>query len=220
MSAGAQDSPIATTRDEGASRVLIVRHGETFANAGGYFLGKRDEGVDERGKEQSREAVRGIAAWGPDRIVTSPLSRCRAEIAEPAAALLGIEPVVDERLREFDFGPLEGRTYAQVVAEGLPFPWGPGSEAWPPEGGGEEMPAFLARVGAVARQVAGLQGRTCIVAHGGVIRGIFAEWLSLAPDTLNQLAVPNVHGFVFNTAHGLPELELFGLRPGDFGAYR
>lgn len=46
-------------------------------------------------------------------------------IAEPAARELGVELRVDERLIEFDFGPIEGMTFDDVIERDLPFPWGP-----------------------------------------------------------------------------------------------
>ena len=67
-------------------------------NAQGFFLGRRDEGVTGLGEEQSRRAVAGLIAWRPDRIICSPLMRCKTMIAEPAARELGIEAQVDERL--------------------------------------------------------------------------------------------------------------------------
>ena len=54
----ATPNPLATTRDDGVPRVLLMRHAQTHANAQGFFLGRRDEGVTGLGEEQSRRAVR------------------------------------------------------------------------------------------------------------------------------------------------------------------
>lgn len=213
------NDPISVDSCAGIPRLLLMRHAQTHANAAGYFLGSRDEGVTEVGEEQSRRAVEGLVSWKPDRIVTSPLIRCRELIAEPASHELGIECTVDERIREFDFGPLEGRTYADIVHEGLPFPWGPGAGAWPPAGGGERMEDFVARIADAARDYEQLEGRTAIICHGGVIRGFFCVWFSMGADEINRLVVQNVNSFIFRGAPGNVSLERFGLLPESLGKY-
>ena len=87
----ATPNPLATAADDETPRVLLMRHAQTHANAQGFFLGRRDEGVTGLGEEQSRRAVAGLVAWRPDRIICSPLKRCKTMIAEPAARELGIE---------------------------------------------------------------------------------------------------------------------------------
>lgn len=214
------DNPISTDCKTEIPRVLLMRHAQTFANANDYFLGQLDEGITEVGEQQSRRAVAGLVAWKPDRIVTSPLLRCRMKIAEPAAEALGVPLVVDERIKEFDFGPLEGKTFSEVIERGYPFPWGPGSEEWPPDGGGETMGHFVARLSAAADDLEQFKGRTAVIAHGGVIRGFFSVWLGMRQDALNQLVVPNVHSYVFRSTPGNVCLERFGLKPEHLGDYR
>ena len=48
----------------------------------------------------------------------SPLLRCRSTL-EPLAAALGLEPVVDDRLIEVDYGQWTGRKLADLVKEPL-----------------------------------------------------------------------------------------------------
>lgn len=117
----ATPNPLATTRDDGVPRVLLMRHAQTHANAQGFFLGRRDEGVTGLGEEQSRRAVAGLVAWRPDRIICSPLKRCKTMIAEPAAASSASRPQVDERLVEFDFGPIEGMSFDDVIERTFRF---------------------------------------------------------------------------------------------------
>ena len=215
----ATPNPLATGADDGAARVLLMRHGQTHANAQGFFLGRRDEGVTGLGEEQSRRAVAGLVAWRPDRIICSPLKRCKALIAEPAAREIGIESLVDERLFEFDFGPLEGMTFDEVIARDLPFPWGPRAAAWPPAQGGESFDDFLARIGDACDEIERLEGRTAIVVHGGVIRGFLGNWLNMGTDEVNHLIVRNVDGFVFRVRPGFAELESYGIHPEDLADY-
>ena len=212
-------NPLATGANDGMPRVLLMRHAQTHANAQGFFLGRRDEGVTELGKEQSRRAVAGLVSWRPDRIICSPLKRCRAMIAEPTAAELGIEVQVDERLIEFDFGPIEGMSFDDVIERDLPFPWGPRAATWPPDEGGESFDDFLARIRSASDDIERLEGRTGVVVHGGVIRGFMSNWLDMGTDEVNHLIVRNVDSFVYRTRPGFAELESYGIHPEDLDKY-
>ena len=60
------------------------------------------------------EAARIVAALPPsDRLVTSPLHRCR-RLAERIGAARALAPVIDERLRELDFGTWEGVPWESI----------------------------------------------------------------------------------------------------------
>ena len=59
----------------------------------------------------------GVAA-DPRASCPSPLLRC-ASTVEPLAAALGLEPVVDERLSEVDYGQWTGRKIGDLVKEPL-----------------------------------------------------------------------------------------------------
>lgn len=219
MSADMTSNPLACSKDDGMARVLLMRHGQTDANARGVFLGRRDEGVTALGEAQSARAVDGVVSWKPDRIVCSPLMRCKTMIAEPAAEELGIELIVDDRLIEFDFGVIEDLSFDDVIEKDLPFPWGPRSKDWPGDGGGEAFEDFIARIGESCKEIEQLDGRTAVIAHGGVIRGIFGHWLSMGTDDINHLIVRNVDSFVFRTRSGFAELESYGIHPEDLANY-
>ena len=63
---------------------------------------------DDRGREQADALVARIGSLPVRAIVRSPLLRCRRTV-EPLAAALGLEPVVDDRLSEVDYGGWTGR---------------------------------------------------------------------------------------------------------------
>lgn len=212
-------NPLACGAEDDAPRVLLMRHGQTQANAQGFFLGRRDEGVTAAGERQSRRAVEGLVSWRPDRIVCSPLLRCKAMIAQPAAEALGVELIVDERLTEFDFGIIEGLTFEEVMKRDLPFPWGPRSKDWPGEAHGEDFGAFVDRICDASAWLERLEGRTAAIVHGGVIRGFFSAWLSMGTDDINHLIVRNVDSFIFRTRPGFAELESYGIHPEDLLKY-
>ncbi len=124
--------------------IVVVRHGQTAANAGGLLLGRADPALDVEGVRQAGALASACARLDVARIVTSPLRRCAATAEAIAAGLPGPVPVeIDERWIELDYGDLDGRPLTEVPAE----TW----EAWradvawcPP--GGESLSALGSRV--------------------------------------------------------------------------
>ena len=107
-------------------RILFMRHPESVANTQRFFSGRRDVELTEHGVEQRDHAVRALVAFHPDRIWTSPLSRCK-DMAQMAASELGIPCEVKDDLAEMDFGILESKRFADaeeiLKPYGLTFPW-------------------------------------------------------------------------------------------------
>ncbi|OEJ23728.1 phosphoglycerate mutase [Streptomyces agglomeratus] len=99
-----------------ASRLLLVRHGETQWHAENRYAGISDVALTEKGLRQARDLGTWARQRGVDAVACSPVSRARLT-AEPAAELLGVEPEIVEGLREVDFGWGEGRTIAEMAAE-------------------------------------------------------------------------------------------------------
>ena len=77
--------------------LLLVRHGQTDANASGRLLGRTDLGLTELGRRQA-EATAAVLR-GAARVVSSPLCR-----ALETAKLIGPPVEVDERWVEVDYG--------------------------------------------------------------------------------------------------------------------
>jgi len=87
-------------------QLLLVRHAEPLAADATDGAGA-DPALSPRGGEQAEALGRWVAAT-PDRdaiaeVVVSPMRRAR-QTAAPAAAVLGLEPVVVDDLAEFDRG--------------------------------------------------------------------------------------------------------------------
>lgn len=92
--------------------LVLLRHGESTANAAGVLLGRTDAPLTERG---SRQAAALASLLGPVvRVVSSPLARAR----DTAAGLGLARPVeIDDRWIEVDYGEHEGRRLGEVPAE-------------------------------------------------------------------------------------------------------
>jgi broad specificity phosphatase PhoE len=124
-------------------------------------------------------------------VYSSPLSRA-LDTAAAFAAPLGLEPVVDDDLRELDFGELEGLTYDEIRREHgeLYREWmeRPAEVTFP---GGEGLAALRDRVlPAVACVRLRHEGEAAaIVAHGGVIRVVLGDVLGLGDGAVFRLGL-------------------------------
>ncbi len=174
-------------------QLLLVRHGEPLAvsdQAGGA-----DPELSPQGHEQAAAVASWVTAGGEEivEVVVSGMRRAQ-QTAAPAARALGLEPVVDPELAEFDVGRPD---YLPVHARlGSDDPdWRRISEGWFPEFVDAE--AFTARVkGAFGRIVerhrdAGRES-VLVVCHAGVINTFLAGELGLA----RPLTFPLDHGGV------------------------
>lgn len=101
-------------------RVVLVRHGESVANAAGMFTGVLDVPLSERGVLEAHRAAELVAATGIrfDLALTSELERAWAT-ADILASDVPELPSVERTwlLNERTYGALTGRTKADVCAE-------------------------------------------------------------------------------------------------------
>ena len=119
------------------------------------------------------EAARVIEALPPaDRLVTSPLGRCR-RLAERIGAARSLDPVVDERLREMDFGTWEGVPWNAIPRAEL--------DAWAAEfldarpHGGESVRMLHERARSAIAEYRRTGLSHIVVTHAGVIKAVRAE---------------------------------------------
>jgi probable phosphoglycerate mutase len=92
--------------------LIVVRHGQTAANARGLLLGRADPALDDAGRAQAQAVATTLSPLSDEvRIVTSPLRRTR-ETAAIIAGEMAVE--IDERWIELDYGAFEGKPVADV----------------------------------------------------------------------------------------------------------
>lgn len=89
--------------------LVLVRHGQTEANASGLLLGRSDPPLTALGRRQAQAL--GPAVAGARAIVSSPLGRAR-QTAEALGLDLAVQ--VDERWIELDYGDYDGRAVGEV----------------------------------------------------------------------------------------------------------
>ncbi len=155
-----------------STRILMIRHGYSVANADNLFAGHWDAELTDIGKQQAQLAARYFDTHTADAIYASDLQRAY-ETALPAAAKLGLPVIKDPDLREVFAGEWEGMNYWDIGAKD-PKEF----DAWLHDIGnagcvGGETTAQLAQriTGAVKRIAEAHDGQTvCIATHATPIR--------------------------------------------------
>jgi broad specificity phosphatase PhoE len=170
-------------KPSGATRLILVRHGEVDANRSYAYLGRRDDPLNANGLAQARALADAFAGIRVDRVVSSPLKRAletAVAIAESAGAPLD----TDRRLIELDFGTWEGRSRAEVVGSGERERRA--VERWEedpslPTPGGESLLELQERVVGWANDAAGsgLGHTVLMVSHMGPVKTLLCAALGL-----------------------------------------
>lgn len=158
-----------------ATRVLLVRHGETDWNLQTRLQGHTDIPLNATGRWQAAQLGRVLAGEPLDAVYSSDLVRALHTAAEIACAT-GAPLRPETELRERRFGCFEGMTYAEIEARwpGDARRWRLREPGFGPEGG-ENLIDFHARcVGAAERLAARHPGGSiALVAHGGVLDSLY-----------------------------------------------
>ena len=91
-------------------KIYSTRHGQTAYNKQEIILGTTDIELDETGEKQAQELAEKIKQLGNiDIMIVSPMKRAM-RTAMAVADKCGISMIVDERLREWDYGEYEGKS--------------------------------------------------------------------------------------------------------------
>ena len=156
----------------------LVRHGETEWSLSGAHTSRTDIPLTEHGRKRAEELRDFLKGTRFDAVLTSPMQRARETCA---IAGLGEQAVVDEGLKEWDYGIYEGKTTKQIRETE------PGWTVWDGEikGGetvdhvGERADGVIARALATAKSAGETEGRVALFAHAHILRILAARWVGL-----------------------------------------
>lgn len=164
-----------------ASRLILVRHGETEWSRVGRHTSLTDLPLTEAGRGQAAAVGRELKAVAPTLAIVSPSRRARetASIALPVA-----EFVVSEDLLEWGYGRLEGLTTEQIHAGHAD--WSLWRHGCP---GGESPGDVARRADRVIALSEELDGAVVCFAHAHILRVLAARWVGLGPEAGALLAL-------------------------------
>ncbi len=155
----------------------LVRHGETEWSLSGAHTSRTDIPLTEHGRKRAEELRDYLKGTTFAKVLVSPLQRAR-ETCEIAG--FGAQAVIEDGLKEWDYGEAEGKTTAQMREK-----YGPAWSVWTSEiVSGETVEAIGARVdGVISRALEGApgDGRVALFAHAHVLRILAARWIGLEP---------------------------------------
>ncbi len=184
--------------------LILVRHGQTAANADGLLLGRADIGLNETGCRQAAALAAALPA--PALVVSSPLIR-----AQQTAAAFGSPVKLDERWIELDYGAFDRRPIASVGEEVWRH-WRTDCDYAP--AGGESLRTLGARVRQACDDVAEVaaEADVVVVSHVSPIKAAIAWALDVGDEVAWHLFVQDAAVARITLAAGFPVLQSFNER--------
>ena len=176
------------------TELLLIRHGQTIANAEGLWQGHSDGQLDQTGRDQAALLAKTIPAL--DVLYASPLARA-ADTADAIADVQAIEVLLDPNLKEIGFGAWEGLSPAQI-AEAFPDEYRSFRSGvdLPRGGNGETFAGVRRRMSNALGSIVGANpGRTVgVVSHGGATRAYVTEILGIPSERRRHIGgLGNTH---------------------------
>lgn len=98
---------------DSATRIILVRHGQTAWNREERFRGRSDIPLDETGIKQAEATAVRLASSGACAVLSSPLKRT-VMTAQPIAAALGLSVEPWDDLIDIDYGKWQGLSTAEA----------------------------------------------------------------------------------------------------------
>ena len=155
--------------------LYIIRHGKTKMNKANVLQGRSDPPLNEEGVLQAEAAAERLRGVTFDHVFSSPLTRA---VQTAGYIVPDMEPVIDERLIEMDYGPYEGTDLKHLPPEILTF-FKDFAHNPAPEGM-EQLSEVVERAGSFLEEIRGLSGNILISTHAIAMKGLL-EYLT--PDS-------------------------------------
>lgn len=176
-----------------ATRICLIRHGETDWNVQRRLQGQLDVELNGRGRAQARAVAKGVAGQAFAAIYSSDLARTM-QTALVLAEATGLEVTPERGLRERHYGLFQGRTVEELAAhDPLAHASFVSRDPDYDYGGGESLNTFSRRIaqaieGIVARHVGEL---LLLVTHGGVLDIVYRRAANRDLSSPRDFDIPN-----------------------------
>lgn len=190
--------------EEGATQVLLVRHGQSapFVPGRPFDLveGHGDPHLSDLGHYQAKLVGERLAEEAITAVYASTLTRTQ-QTAAPLASSLGVETRIERDLREVFLGEAEGGLLRQMSAEDHPAVLAMRAKReWSEIPGAETNAEFTARtVGAIERIATAHPGElVAAFCHGGVIGALLGHATGVDAFTFNGSRHTSISHVVLN----------------------
>jgi alpha-ribazole phosphatase len=191
------------------SRLILVRHCEPQEDARGLCYGRLDIGLSGAGREHAQRLAEALARHEWDAVYSSPRLRARE-----TAVAVNRDVVIDDDLREIDFGELEGRSYDEIAATDpeLYRAWmeRPTTVRFP---GGESFADLKVRALEALDRIRAAHEAAVVVTHGGVLRAGLAAWLGMPDEAIFRLDQRYGGVTIVDWLDGVPLVRLMNGEP-------
>ncbi len=175
------------------TRIIVVRHGQTYGNIEGRFCGHSETELTPLGIAQARAAGRRLADTHFNAAYASDLSRAAMTAEYVLETRKNIKPTLDQGLREMHYGEWEARPYKELFEESpeVVKRFLTGRESGAP--GGETLQQVRDRTTASVRRIAEAHSEqsVLVVSHGNAIMALVAELLQVPLESTWSFVVHN-----------------------------
>ncbi|PIQ95410.1 MAG: alpha-ribazole phosphatase [Nitrospinae bacterium CG11_big_fil_rev_8_21_14_0_20_56_8] len=194
-------------------RIYLIRHGETENSARVCFNGHHDVPLSPQGKDQIRQVAQSLKTVTLDAVYSSDLIRARESAEIISGFQDNLQPVPCKQLREISFGAWEGLSVEEVQRR---YPGQFDKKfrdiATFQVEGGETFQDVRDRVLPKFDEIrkAHSRGQVALVVHGGVIRIILAQILSIPLQNLFRISQDYAAVNIIQYYGNDPVVELMG----------
>ena len=158
------------------AELWLMRHGETEWSLSGAHTSRTDISLTDEGRKRAEKLGSYLGTTHFDKVLTSPMQRARETCA---IAGFGDQAVVEENLREWDYGDAEGKTTQQLREQYNDPDWNVWTRTLingePVEHVGQRADLVIAHALAGTPD----KGKIALFAHAHILRIIAARWIGV-----------------------------------------
>lgn len=151
--------------------IFLIRHGQTLWSVSGQQTGRTDLDLTLEGQKEAKTLLARLKAVSFTHIFCSPLKR-----AVETCRLAGLfdHAILDQRLREWDYGCYEGLTKQEIRTQN-PH-WNVFNDG---ALGGESVQDIKKRADEFLDSISTFEGNIALFSHGHFLRALAARFLKL-----------------------------------------
>ena len=181
--------------------VFAMRHGETAWSLSGRHTGTTDIPLTDNGRRLAEEMRPALKETDFALVLVSPAQRAR-QTCELAG--LGAKAIIDNDLREWNYGAYEGLTLSQI--DEMSPGWLIFRDGCP---GGETPDQVAERADRVAARARAAHGNVALFAHGHLLRVLAARWIGFAPCEGQRFLLDTGRLSILGDYRGVPAVKIW-----------